>query len=197
MWGKLEAEVKVILPIRSTPTRVGKTRCAFWGRLEFQVHPHACGENDPGASITDDNNGPPPRVWGKLLIWPNQHRLIRSTPTRVGKTGRSSRRQRNVQVHPHACGENAASLLADKYCRGPPPRVWGKPVIPGHEWQAVRSTPTRVGKTKKFILIVAFASVHPHACGENGILIYLPMNSTGPPPRVWGKLRATGQAIKE
>ena len=52
------------------------------------VHPHACGENEKDEVMYLD--------------------MIRSTPTRVGKTAR----ELNIQ---------AVSF-------GPPPRVWGKPV---------------------------------------------------------------------
>jgi len=71
---------------------------------------------------------------------------------------------------------------------GSPPRVWGKPPAPRYPNAPKRFTPTRVGKTLIFaeelveqlgspprvwgkriwnVEVVAYKSVHPHACGEN------------------------------
>ena len=90
------------------------------------VHPHACGENldfiyglseefgpPPrvwgkrlGPHLIAVNDGPPPRVWGKLRKYTNISRIIRSTPTRVGKTTSPISKLNQLGVHPHACGEN-------------------------------------------------------------------------------------------
>src|SRR5690606_37824005 len=113
---------------------------------------------------------------------------IRSIPTRVGKTrtgdtqvpgqiGPSPRvwgkrrpvydRGADDAVHPHACGENIDGLVAVKRVRGPSPRVWGKLELPRRTRGALRSIPTRVGKTRAPTKCPAGLTVHPHACGEN------------------------------
>ena len=153
---------------RSTPTRVGKTQHNHNCKRLHKVHPHACGENLHRA---------------KSLLWPQW-----STPTRVGKTGKTR--------------------LAVLVSIGPPPRVWGKHRGPFFISECYRSTPTRVGKTLVLHVNCQALTVHPHACGENAwvdCLLYHILRSTptrvgktfpswvfwacssGPPPRVWGK----------
>ena len=91
-------------------------------------------------------------------------------------------------VHPHACGENSSENLSKKSHSGSPPRVWGKrlhhPVFQPDQ----RFTPTRVGKTYGLRRCRRKRTVHPHACGENGISLMPAYPGFGSPPRVWGKL---------
>ena len=86
VWGKRIGRFWKRQRGRSTPTRVGKTFRARTRRARAEVHPHACGENEPKISLRVRSRGPPPRVWGKH--WRQGYRLgsCRSTPTRVGKT---------------------------------------------------------------------------------------------------------------
>ena len=46
VWGKLQRVVIFMRPLRSTPTRVGKTIHSAVSNSDPTVHPHACGEND-------------------------------------------------------------------------------------------------------------------------------------------------------
>jgi len=129
------------------------------------VHPHACGENWPRRRISQNLNGPPPRVWGKRLqqhsyapahqVHPHacgenfsemkkMKKIVRSTPTRVGKTQSSRQDCRSTPVHPHACGENTLKPLAKSGEEGPPPRVWGKRDLPSHWLRMGHGPPPRV-----------------------------------------------------
>ena len=177
--------------------------------LPASVHPHACGENSHFVNEYPKGAGPPPRVWGKRSPFPGSSAVLRSTPTRVGKTITG---WKNLVV-----------------VDGPPPRVWGKLAIrtgfgapkrstptrvgktPGSasmERVRYRSTPTRVGKTllprasrsyrtgppprvwgKRLLNRWQFQNykVHPHACGENLTVVLGWCIWQGPPPRVWGK----------
>ena len=152
---------------RSTPTRVGKTSDHTSCTCTFSVHPHACGENCPWDSGQIGYIGPPPRVWGKRKKNQGNGVYARSTPTRVGKTIERNWLSRYRAVHPHACGENTVPIVLTSFQFGPPPRVWGKPLV-------ISSQNMRI-------------TVHPHACGENAAVKRSKLFVNGPPPRVWGK----------
>ena len=111
------------------------------------VHPHACGENRPGALRRRRVYGPPPRVWGKREFEAALIAKHRSTPTRVGKTASGHQGSCFWEVHPHACGENIQAVELTAHVN--------------------RSTPTRVGKTGADLRRANLSGVHPHACGEN------------------------------
>ena len=208
MWGKHPINDRDLLGGRSTPTRVGKTsdfqpplsRQAVHPhacgenevlpdaeRARWPVHPHACGENGRGQCGKMGMFGPPPRVWGKPLRVGQLSQAARSTPTRVGKTGRNPGNRFFTAVHPHACGENVGGIAHPPLGLGPPPRVWGKRPGPCPKPREGRSTPTRVGKTTLPRKPISPPPVHPHACGENENCRSRIPPSAGPPPRVWGK----------
>ena len=115
-WGKLHTRPRRPTGSRFTPTRVGKTSPARPTGRARSVHPHARGENSPGADGGGEECGSPPRAWGKRM-----------------ESGRSSS---PATVHPHARGENAASSSRRVSATGSPPRAWGKQVtctfIDGH-----------------------------------------------------------------
>ena len=151
-------------------------------------------------------------MWGKLGAVGLFGDRSRFTPTRVGKTRQISGRQRSNSVHPHACGENSARDLTNlsksvhphacgenSGCPGPPshengspPRVWGKRHGGRRQARRDRFTPTRVGKTVRRTNGGSRYTVHPHACGENGIQNLIIPDGIGSPPRVWGKLTYDG-----
>ena len=51
-----------------------------------------------------------------------------------------------------------------------------------------RFTPTRVGTTPRWTACTVFATVHPHACGDNDDPPPIVHSHGGSPPRVWGQL---------
>ncbi len=134
----------------------------------------------------------------------------RYTPTPVGKTRCLRVRSRASAVHPHACGENSWKSDIDFVYNGTPPRLWGKRMNRAVMRRKWRYTPTPVGKTCSQRTSRPSLSVHPHACGENGVGVavhvapfrYTPTPvgktslagaakcaDTGTPPRLWGKRR--------
>ena len=86
MWGKPLASSLAILITRSIPTRVGKTRSSKLSKICRPVHPHACGENTNMFYSALLQDGPSPRVWGKHPVRRINRTVVRSIPTRVGKT---------------------------------------------------------------------------------------------------------------
>ena len=71
--------------------------------------------------------------------------------------------------------------------RSTPTRVGKTAETGAHGADSPRSTPTRVGKTCNPWRLVPLPPVHPHACGENCTILMIILSVSGPPPRVWGK----------
>ena len=155
------------LPIRFTPTGVGKILNASHAESSHSVHPHGCGENSLIALTTVERLGSPPRVWGKWYAYADGSGDYRFTPTGVGKISNDTPKRRKDSVHPHGCGENELSTREISYISGSPPRVWGK-------YRCRCQYP-------------GYQTVHPHGCGENVYPLALLVSCIGSPPRVWGK----------
>ena len=166
-WGKRRVQRLGRHGARSIPTRVGKTPTARASRSASSVHPHARGENGNLKSKTQEENGPSPRAWRKHprqgLLWA----VLRSIPTRVGKTRCGNRGASAWPVHPHARGENQLGSTPGTTYAGPSPRAWGKRPVGNRDHRARRSIPTRVGKTCSSCGTACPRAVHPHARGEN------------------------------
>ena len=114
--------------------------------------------------------------------------MFRFTPTRVGTTGCVNLSSAMKTVHPHACGDNGSYALTGVDGVGSPPRVWGQLVGQCGRDHRLRFTPTRVGTTLSTKWDYNFASVHPHACGDNAMREIASQGRCGSPPRVWGQL---------
>ena len=78
---------------------------------------------------------------------------------------------------------------------GTPPRVWGKRNFPHRRIHYCRYTPTCVGKTLTRVVPADRTTVHPHVCGENGLIFVRFVEKEGTPPRVWGKLHLRSQGV--
>ena len=116
----------------------------------------------------------------------------RITPARAGKTGCGSCSLPANRDHPRACGENYSYSLFPRLSVGSPPRVRGKPYRPTITPPGPGITPARAGKTECRSCSLAGHRDHPRACGENSTCTAPGNSSTGSPPRVRGKLSATG-----
>ncbi len=186
-WGKRPERPYQQYSHRSIPTRVGKTASARRCTRGAAVHPHARGENVWIPIGLPSPIGPSPRAWGKLGSVGRSTLLIRSIPTRVGKTWCVSSAPTACAVHPHARGENAGITPEDDEAYGPSPRAWGKPETRRPGANRRRSIPTRVGKTPRRVVSCLQNPVHPHARGENPRAIPSRHPIRGPSPRAWGK----------
>ena len=137
--------------------------------------------------MAKEQEGSPPRAWGRRALCELGEGGVRFTPTRVGTTGRppASRRPASVHpqrvgttrsfsvpcgassVHPHARGDDGrleVEVCADS---GSPPRAWGRPRRSRGQQRRGRFTPTRVGTT----------SASSRAMSR----------CVGSPPRAWGR----------
>ena len=126
-------------------------------------------------------------MWGKHSNARQELESERFTPTLVGKTISSHLRLISTMVHPHACGENYNILGWRSIIIGSPPRLWGKLANTMLDGNLDRFTPTLVGKTLTQISSIMSQTVHPHACGENTVILVTKDGRRGSPPRLWGK----------
>ena len=85
-------------------------------------------------------------MWGKASLQVKDKKIVRITPTHVGKRQISSVMTISEWDHPHPCGEKFVDVSKKGMILGSPPPMWGKV---GCELQGSgtgRITPTHVGK---------------------------------------------------
>src|SRR5438067_456428 len=92
-------------------------------------------------------------------------------------------------VHPHARGEDGTRNRGGRRIGGSPPRTWGRRFVILERFADDRFTPTHVGKTRLELSHGSFLSVHPHARGEDNLLLRANDYPPGSPPRTWGRRR--------
>ena len=113
-------------------------------------------------------NGSPPHVWGNLPLPLQKIRLLRFTPTRVGKSFKLRAASNLAAVHPHTCGEISHTSAIVSALSGSPPHVWGNPTWLLAYVGCYRFTPTRVGKScDAAYCIAAKAGSPPHVWGNH------------------------------
>ncbi len=134
---------------RTIPTRVGRTVFPAFRCLGIPDHPHAGGENRVGSDQMERNGGPSPRGWGEPRRIPQCGCVVRTIPTRVGRTAGRSHTHARPADHPHAGGENIGHPSPPPPPRGPSPRGWGEPLGGKDRLQLPRTIPTRVGRTSR------------------------------------------------
>ena len=120
--------------------------------------------------------------------------LFRVLPTRVGRTPKPFCTPHTESDHPHACGENKGCDGLKVFQHGPSPRVWGERASVSRVPLALRTIPTRVGRTRWQQSPARWQSDHPHACGENSGNCRVLTCSAGPSPRVWGEPPSFGKS---
>ena len=195
VWGRPENSKASMCAKRNTPTGVGKTYGSFTWLSIWRKHPHGCGEDNGDSPCFLTPLETPPRVWGRPPATAAASRLIRNTPTGVGKTTTPRLRLSLTQKHPHGCGEDVARLFSDWFASETPPRVWGRHHIGMCVPKSKGNTPTGVGKTYLTNKLREMMEKHPHGCGEDGIAVHAPEVGLETPPRVWGRQRHLSCAV--
>src|SRR6185503_18050340 len=99
--------LRPVLPVRTIPTRVGRTAFGLVGNALISDHPHASGENKTRRGRNPREFGPSPREWGEPKSDFMTRFKTRTIPTRVGRTSTPTARARVKSDHPHASGENS------------------------------------------------------------------------------------------
>ena len=92
-------------------------------------------------------------------------------------------------VHPHARGDSFTLCERSLSRPGSPPRAWGQQVSSDCRSAASRFTPTRVGTAWRRRRTAASRTVHPHARGDSGPVVFSREREAGSPPRAWGQRR--------
>ena len=133
-------------------------------------------------------NGSPPRAWGKAAHLKHSPRLIRFTPTCVGKRHLGNALYEHLPVHPHVRGEKVIAKHSAIPEGGSPPRAWGKAFLYCLLYFLRRFTPTCVGKRVTHGCHTRSWAVHPHVRGEKGNVALVLAEPLGSPPRAWGKV---------
>ena len=132
----------------------------------MKVHPHRCGETNLLDFICDAMHGSPPQVWGNHPRPERSNQRFRFTPTGVGKPVIVIFHLYHPLVHPHRCGETRIIGFLLKPLLGSPPQVWGNQAPTRQDSDALRFTPTGVGKPADRTITMQRSWVHPHRCGE-------------------------------
>ena len=105
VWGQAPKVSSAVPTTGIIPTRVGTSRLIVCGDIEYQDHPHACGDKSLCVIFTRQCSGSSPRVWGQVDCVRRVSDGYRIIPTRVGTSTANAPKQRIFQDHPHACGD--------------------------------------------------------------------------------------------
>ena len=177
---------------RFIPARAGNSVtlwCLGSGRA---VHPRACGEQYCSARVSTLRPGSSPRVRGTesgLLCFLCPSRFI---PARAGNSCEYILKAHNVTVHPRACGEQDDTLAFTLEQTGSSPRVRGTDWRRARHHWLQRFIPARAGNRRAWLMLLAFGSVHPRACGEQSVAALNRDVDPGSSPRVRGTVRRSG-----
>ena len=132
---------------RFTPTGVG-TALAMWiAALILPVHPHGRGDGENTARRDAQQDGSPPRAWGRLLV---------AGADLLGPA-----------VHPHGRGDGYQGVQRFGLAIGSPPRAWGRLKLLAICLAKVFGSPPRAwGRRSGSVAFVNLSQVHPHGRGD-------------------------------
>ena len=150
---------------RSIPARAGEATEHEPKKATASVHPRACGGSASSPVMLFPDQGPSPRVRGKLQVALPFLVGVRSIPARAGEA--DSRRSPNPdpRVHPRACGGSRRQRSGIHLEAGPSPRVRGKLIADGRPILIRGSIPARAGEAAANVQGFISKLVHPRACG--------------------------------
>ena len=84
VWGQVKARMLMSEKNGIIPTRVGTSYSSAFNCSHQQDHPHACGDKQKDSTVSEEEVGSSPRVWGQDALVPTRHHGERIIPTRVG-----------------------------------------------------------------------------------------------------------------
>ena len=109
-----------------TPACAGKRYHRERHDAERRDHPRVCGEKFYVDEVLPGDTGSPPRVRGKVMIFPEMPCSRRITPACAGKSEAKEFACKDGRDHPRVCGEKTLLDIRRFLHRGSPPRVRGK-----------------------------------------------------------------------
>ena len=110
---------------------------------------------------------------------------METSPRPWGRQEQHTRFNVRCQKHPHIRGENALSKTLAAGCRETSPRPWGRRNRRAVRSNALRNIPTPVGKTDNHKS--SQSRKHPHARGEDLIIVASGRQDAETSPRLWGR----------
>ena len=186
LWGDWKLNLSKYGLIRYIPTLVGRL---LWLNLRTStptVHPHACGEISVMLTRVRPPLGTSPRLWGDFSTNELLRDGYRYIPTLVGRLMRGVVDTDRGTVHPHACGEILSNGIKYLWRPGTSPRLWGDFCVYCRPSNPCRYIPTLVGRLRSKSSVYCAIPVHPHACGEIVVFVFVQKIPTGTSPRLWG-----------
>ena len=166
VWGQEKHRNTHCVTRSIIPTRVGTSKSEHSDPKVIWDHPHACGDKQVDFLNDAFKEGSSPRVWGQDKWLKNRMSKLRIIPTRVGTSFTSEYLIKQLQDHPHACGDRTTKTLSASKTTGSSPRVWGQDSNYIGNNSNRRIIPTRVGTSELDCLTTPEAADHPHACGD-------------------------------
>jgi len=151
------------------------------------VHPHVRGDGSCSRSLGLLRRGSPPRAWGRHHLATARGAARRFTPTCVGTAAVLHRLWFRAPVHPHVRGDGPGPAPVGRYRGGSPPRAWGRRQPTSRAANTRRFTPTCVGTARCRWGRADGRTVHPHVRGDGVPAITASSDTTGSPPRAWGR----------
>ena len=112
--------------------------------------------------------------------------MYRITPACAGNRHRRRNGEKVYEDHPRVCGEQRSMCPCWHVRPGSPPRVRGTAALDVVSLAAVRITPACAGNSNATPDIGAVLKDHPRVCGEQQLLMPMPLSPSGSPPRVRG-----------
>ena len=94
-------------------------------------------------------------------------------------------------VHPRACGERALAGAFGRVSRGSSPRLRGTDALAYKVAARQRFIPAPAGNGRPAFLLSCFPAIHPRACGERLLGVYLVEIKNGSSPRLRGTAPGT------
>ena len=138
----------------------------------------------------------PPRMRGKVIVRSRNAVQIGITPAYAGKSARILKRRTEKRDHPRVCGEKLKFGTNVTKNPGSPPRVRGKGAVKIKAQPQAGITPACAGKSTKQEKHRDKAKDHPRVCGEKPCRCRYPVQPSGSPPRVRGKVQRRPAGIR-
>ena len=105
VWGQVTRYLHMLKDSGIIPTRVGTRKALDFAGVNYEDHPHACGDKSAYPSIMLQYKGSSPRVWGQVTRYLHMLKDSGIIPTRVGTRRFARNWSERVEDHPHACGD--------------------------------------------------------------------------------------------
>ena len=169
MRERLKIRELLAILLRITPAYAGKTIGYDNVCRRDQDHPRVCGKDAALSAGRLAVQGSPPRMRERHLCGDGRRPANRITPAYAGKTFSGGVKNSWSKDHPRVCGKDWALQAKDGSCRGSPPRMRERPILPQHAIKRPRITPAYAGKTSGSPDMGNKSQDHPRVCGKDTV----------------------------